>query len=215
MNFETRPGSVQYVPRLRLVAQLVTRWGSRKLSEIKRRDMRDLLEETAERAPAMANRALALVRKMFNFAIERERIESNPCHRIKRPAPERPRVLSEDEIRRLWKALGQEHPILRRALWPAAAHGPARRGSERPMVGHSTGAQQERACSSRAAVAPGRSHAAAATMFVRLSWWFDWGGTATGFSTAGLIFVVAPLLALLIGSAGLAEAWLIHRATTR
>ena len=32
---------------------LVTRWGSRKLIEIKRRDVRDLLEEIAERAPIM------------------------------------------------------------------------------------------------------------------------------------------------------------------
>lgn len=92
---------------------LVTRWGSRRLTEIKRRDVRDLLEEIAERAPIMANRTLALVRKMFNFAIEREWIESNPCHMVKRPAPERPRqrVLSEEEIRHVWNALAPEHPI--------------------------------------------------------------------------------------------------------
>jgi integrase len=50
---------------------------------------------------------------MFNFAIEREWIESNPCHMVKRPAPERPRqrVLSEDEIRRVWNSLASEHAI--------------------------------------------------------------------------------------------------------
>ena len=52
---------------------LVTRWGSRKVKDIKRRDVRDLLDEVAARgAPIMANRVLALVRKMFNFAIERD-----------------------------------------------------------------------------------------------------------------------------------------------
>ena len=50
----------------------------------------------------MANRTLALVRKMFNFAIERDWLETNPCHMVKPPGDEkqRERVLSEDEIRR-------------------------------------------------------------------------------------------------------------------
>lgn len=102
-----RTGKKPHVP-------LVTRWGSRKLGEIKRRDVRDLLDEIAVRAPIMANRTLALVRKMFNFAIEREWIESNPCQMVKRPSPERQRdrVLSEDEIRRLWTALDVEQPSI-------------------------------------------------------------------------------------------------------
>mgnify|MGYP005856660499 CR=1 FL=1 len=32
-----------------------------------------------------------------------------------------------------------------------------------------------------------------------LAWLFDWGGTATGSSTAGVLFVVLPILALGIG----------------
>lgn len=93
---------------------LVTRWGSRKVKDIHRRDVRELLDEIAERAPIMANRTLALVRKMFNFGIEHDWVDTNPCHMIKRPAPEsqRERVLSEDEIRRVWKALDDEHPII-------------------------------------------------------------------------------------------------------
>ncbi len=62
----------------------------------------------------MANRTLALVRKMFNFAIEHDWLETNPCHMIKQLAPEtqRERVLSEDEIRSVWKALDDEHLII-------------------------------------------------------------------------------------------------------
>jgi integrase len=76
--------------------------------------VRDLLDEIAVRAPIMANRTLALVRKMFNFAIEREWVDSNPCQMVKRPSPERQRdrVLSEDEIRRLWTALDAEQPVI-------------------------------------------------------------------------------------------------------
>ena len=93
---------------------LVTRWGTRKVNDIKRRDVRELLEEIAARAPIMANRTLALVRKMFNFAIENEWLEMNPCHMVKQPGQEkqRERVLSEDEIRRVWKAMDDESPLI-------------------------------------------------------------------------------------------------------
>jgi len=78
---------------------LVTRWGSRKDKDIARRDVRELLDEVAVRAPIMANRTLALVRKMFNFAIEHDWLEVNPCQMVKRAARERQRnrVLSDDE----------------------------------------------------------------------------------------------------------------------
>jgi integrase len=100
-----RTGKKPHVP-------LVTRWGHSKVKDVTRRDVRALLEEAVERgAPIMANRTLALVRKMFNFAIERDWLQSNPCHMIKAPAParQRDRVLDEDEIRAFWKALDQEH----------------------------------------------------------------------------------------------------------
>lgn len=102
-----RTGKRPHVP-------LVKRWGTRKVKEISRRDVRELLDEIGERAPIMANRVLALVRKMFNFAIERDWLEANPCHMVKRVAPERQRdrVLSEDEIRALWKALDSEDAII-------------------------------------------------------------------------------------------------------
>ena len=98
-----KTGKTPHVP-------IVTRWGSRKLKDIQRRDVRELLDEMAARAPIMANRTLALVRKMFNFAIEHDWLEANPCHLIKCPAPEkqRDRVLSADEIRRVWTALDRE-----------------------------------------------------------------------------------------------------------
>jgi hypothetical protein len=103
-----KTGKTPHVP-------LVTRWGIRRIKDIKRRDVRELLDEIVERgAPIMANRTLAFVRKMFNFAIEREWLDTNPCHMVKRPAPDRQRqrVLNEDEVRAVWKALDEEHPII-------------------------------------------------------------------------------------------------------
>jgi uncharacterized membrane protein YjgN (DUF898 family) len=40
-----------------------------------------------------------------------------------------------------------------------------------------------------------------------LAWLFDWGGTATGSSTAGLMFVTLPIVALVAGSVGWLAGW--------
>lgn len=74
---------------------------------ITRRDVRELLERIVERgAPIQANRTHAIVRKVFNFAIECDVLDVNPCQGIHQPsAPNRrDRVLTADEIRALWKA---------------------------------------------------------------------------------------------------------------
>jgi len=44
---------------------------------------------------------------MLNFAVDHDWIEANPAARVARPAPEqsRDRVLSTDEVRRLWRVL--------------------------------------------------------------------------------------------------------------
>ena len=84
------------------------------MKDIRGRDVVNLLDDFAERAPIMANWTRALLRKMFNFAIERDWLEVNACQMVRRPAPERQRdrVLSEDEIRSVWKALDDERPMI-------------------------------------------------------------------------------------------------------
>jgi integrase len=59
----------------------------------------------------MANRVLALVKKMFNFALDREWIDANPAARLKPLSREtaRDRVLSHEEIRIFWRALDTQH----------------------------------------------------------------------------------------------------------
>lgn len=85
-------------------------WGERKAREIKRADVLDLVEGIRDRgAPIAANRTLALVRRMYNWALERDAygIEANPAHKVKAPAAEhqRDRVLTADEIKALWSRL--------------------------------------------------------------------------------------------------------------
>lgn len=95
--------------------ELLPVWRHSRARDISRRDVRNLVEAIAERgAPIQANRTLALIRKIYNVGIEREIIESNPCHLLKRPSPERSRdrVLSEDELRRVWQSLDEEDPAV-------------------------------------------------------------------------------------------------------
>ena len=86
--------------------EIVSRWGNRKLAEISRGDVRRLLEDTAERAGVLSNRLLAAFRKLCNWAIEQELINDNPCDKLRPVADEnsRERILSDDELRSVWRA---------------------------------------------------------------------------------------------------------------
>ncbi len=81
----------------------------RLLTDIRRRDVRELVEDIARKrdAPIMANRTLGVLSRMFNFALDREWIEASPASRIREPGVEksRDRVLSDDELHELWMKL--------------------------------------------------------------------------------------------------------------
>jgi integrase len=83
-------------------------WGRRKAREITRRDVIRLLDGIVDRgAGIMANRTLAVIRKMFNFAVSRDIVPVSPCLAVRAPAPEqrRDRVLTTDEVQALWLRL--------------------------------------------------------------------------------------------------------------
>jgi len=91
-----------------LQKDILPAWGRRKVGEITRRDIIGLLDGIVDRgAPIMANRSLALCRRMFNFAVSRDIVPVSPCLAVRAPAPEqrRDRVLTTDEIRALWHGL--------------------------------------------------------------------------------------------------------------
>jgi integrase len=91
-----------------LKKDVLPEWGRRKAREITRRDVIRLLDGIVDRgAGIMANRTLATIRKMFNFAVSRDIVPVSPCQAVRAPAPEqrRDRVLTADEIRALWHGL--------------------------------------------------------------------------------------------------------------
>jgi integrase len=86
---------------------VVPAWGELRIQDVTRRDVIELLDSIVDRGfPVAANRTLAHVRKLFNWAIDRSIIDSSPCVRITPPGEEksRDRVLSDHELRLLWMA---------------------------------------------------------------------------------------------------------------
>src|SRR3954471_15104472 len=82
-------------------------WRHRRVADIRRRDVRELVEPKAQTAPIQGNRVLERVSALFTFAVDQDWIEANPAWRIKKPGqePTRDRVLTRDELRELWPAL--------------------------------------------------------------------------------------------------------------
>lgn len=103
-----------------LKAEIIPKWGKRKITDIKRRDLVVLLDDIEKRAPIMANRTLAYTRKLFSYAVKRDVIEVNPFMGMEAPAPAkvRERNLSFDEIKTLWTNLdtAKMSDSIRRAL---------------------------------------------------------------------------------------------------
>jgi integrase len=101
-----RPKTARETERL-LRQHVLPRWRGRSIDSITRRDVLDVLDRVVDSgAPIMANRTLAAVRKLFNWAASRDIIASSPCAGVKPPSAEtaRDRVLSDEELRAVWQA---------------------------------------------------------------------------------------------------------------
>jgi integrase len=91
----------EYVQRI-LNANVLPRWGSRDARTIKPREIIELLDEIADRAPVMANRVAGILSQMFRFGIHRSIVETTPVQLLYRPGGKekpRARVFSEEELK--------------------------------------------------------------------------------------------------------------------
>ena len=91
---------------------LKPRWSKKALTALKRADMVKLMDDYADR-PGSRKVIHSLLRKLFNWAVDREDIEISPLAGMKAPkaCPSRRRVLGQEELICLWQATGQ-------ASWP-------------------------------------------------------------------------------------------------
>lgn len=84
-------------------------WGARPVREIRRADVKVLIQAVHQSAPIAGNRVLAAVKTFFAWCAQEERIEASPAAAVKPLAREtkRDRVLSDLEIRAIWEACGE------------------------------------------------------------------------------------------------------------
>jgi integrase len=81
-------------------------WHDRPIASITRAEIKELLREKARTSPISANRLLAIISKIFSWAVDEELVEASPAVRLKRPGQEveRERNLSADEIKLVWRS---------------------------------------------------------------------------------------------------------------
>ena len=93
--------------RRALSVDVLPKLGPVPIDAIGRSDIRSLLDAIVARgAPIQANRVLAYLRRLFNWAVERDIIAVSPAEKIKAPTAERSRdrTLSAAELAAVWNA---------------------------------------------------------------------------------------------------------------
>jgi integrase len=116
--------------------------GAKPIDDIGRRDIVRLLDDIEDqRGPFMANRALGIVSSIFNWHATRSDTFRSPIVRGMKRADEqaRARVLSDDELRAIWRATG-EYPypfgrMLRLILLTATRRNEAAHARHSEIVG--------------------------------------------------------------------------------
>jgi integrase len=95
-------------------AEFVKRWGERPVTEITPEEAAAVIRGIAKQRQALAHNALGYLRRLYSWAIGTHEfgVESSPVERFK-PADLigkrviRERILTDDELRRVWDAAGQ------------------------------------------------------------------------------------------------------------
>lgn len=138
--YEARAGqkSLPEVRRL-LDRDVRPRLGAAPADAVTRADVRQMLDEIVERgAPVVANRTLAWLRRVYNWANGRDMVEGTPCLGLEAPAEEarRERLLTDAELRLAWQGVrsapGLSDPVRRAIMFLMWV--PARKGEALPMA---------------------------------------------------------------------------------
>jgi integrase len=98
---------------------ILPKWAGRGFSEIRRRDVIELVEALVTAGtPTLANRVQSLISSVFTFAMDADLAEANPCHRLRKRGVERVgrRVLSDEEIGLFWSKIVKPPAIRRTGL---------------------------------------------------------------------------------------------------
>jgi integrase len=97
-----RPSTLREVSRT--LDRAVAAWRGRRLDSISKADVRDLLDSIP--APAASNQALKQIKRLFTWAVAEDLLKTSPLIGLPKPHAEksRDRILTDDELRNVWKA---------------------------------------------------------------------------------------------------------------
>lgn len=89
--------------------EVLPQWRGRLVTDIGRKDVKELTRSIADTRPTLANRTQSYLSKFFKWLVNEDYIAANPAAGIERPGREniRERALSDAELQRLWAALDQ------------------------------------------------------------------------------------------------------------
>lgn len=94
-----------------LKKHFVAAWGKRDIRDIRQSHINDILDVLiADDKPSEANHALGVIKTLFRWCVDRDMLTVSPCMKVKKPAKHgsRARVLTEDELKAVWKVLDHE-----------------------------------------------------------------------------------------------------------
>ncbi len=97
-----RPSTLREVTRT--YDRAIAAWRGRRLDSIAKADVRDFLEGID--GPAAGNQALKHLKRLFSWAVAEDYLKTSPLSGLERPhaLKSRDRILTDEELRRVWKA---------------------------------------------------------------------------------------------------------------
>lgn len=91
-----------------LEKEIYPAWGRLKAQDITKGNIITLLDKVVDRgSPQTANNIFKIIRKMFNWAVKKDRMKTSPCTGVDMPAPlnQKERALNAVEIKTVWENL--------------------------------------------------------------------------------------------------------------
>jgi integrase len=115
----------------RTLRRFIETWRCRPITDIDRRDVREVIDPVAVQAPYMAHSMLTIIKRFFAWAVDRDILQASPCATMKAAKvigkrKPRQRILSEDEIVALHQAANEmaypHGPLLLMLLYTGQRH---------------------------------------------------------------------------------------------
>ena len=107
-----------YLATRTVEADLLPAWRGKRIDEISKPDVIELLDRITDRAPVGALRVRSLVRRLFRWCIERDILTVDPTATLPREAngKSRERILRDDELAKIWRAADGNYGAVVRML---------------------------------------------------------------------------------------------------